>query len=123
DPLPGIRTELRLIADAGKTTIGSLITSLLAEAQHDLEVRAALVDRLFQPRRRAMAAAVRELQESGQIRSDADPRTIGDLLAGPLFYRMFVRHEPLTRRYADSVFDEVMAGLRPRTGKRGMRGR
>jgi AcrR family transcriptional regulator len=113
DPLRALRTEMRLIAGLGDAVIGKLITALLSEAHHDPEVRAALVQRLFNPRTRAMATVVARAQAGGSIRAELDPLTVVDLLVGPLFYRMFVRHEPLTAAFAQYTFDHVMAGLAP----------
>ena len=123
DPIEALRTELRLIADAGDTLLGRLFSALLAEAQHDLVVRAALIDRLFDPRRKAMARVVREAQEIGVIRRDVPAPVVVELLVGPLFVRMFVRHEPLTARFARQVFDQVFEGLAPPSRARGARRR
>ena len=113
EPLQALETEMRLIAGLGDELIGRLITALLASAEHDLEVRSALVDRLFNPRRHAMAAVVRRAQEAGAIRADLDPLTVVDVLVGPLFFRMFVRHERLDAGFARKAFDHVLTGLAP----------
>jgi AcrR family transcriptional regulator len=114
EPLGALRTEMRLIAGLSDGVIGRLITALLAEAQDDSEVRSALVEGLFQPRRRAMAAVVVRAQQAGLIRPDLAPLTVVDLFVGPLFFRMFVRHEPLTAGFADRAFEHVMSGFGPR---------
>ena len=36
---------------------------------------------------------------------------IVDLLVGPLFYRMFVRHRPLNGAFVSRVFQTVISGL------------
>jgi AcrR family transcriptional regulator len=123
DPMKALQTELRLIAEAGDMLLGQLFSSLLAEAQHDREVRAALIDRLFDPRRKAMARVVRKAQEIGVIRGDVPASLVVELLVGPLFVRMFVRHEPLTSRFAGHVFEQVLEGLAPHPRARGARRR
>jgi AcrR family transcriptional regulator len=123
DPMEALQTELRLIAGAGDALLGRLFSSLLAEAQEDLVVRAALVERLFDPRRRAMARVVREAQVSGVIRRDVPAPLVVEMLVGPLFVRMFVRHEPLTARFARRVFAQALAGLAPPARPRGARRR
>jgi hypothetical protein len=35
------------------------------------------------------------------------------MLFGPLFYRMFVQHEPVTVQFVDRVFQYVLQGLQP----------
>jgi AcrR family transcriptional regulator len=111
DPLGALHTELRLVAQAAEGLSGRLLISLLGEAEHDPDVHEALVQRLFTPRRVATAKVIREAQASGALRGDVPPRLAGDLLYGPLFYRKFVRHEPVTRAFANQVFEVVLAGL------------
>ena len=70
-----------------------------------------------------MARVVREAQEIGVIRRDVPAPVVVELLVGPLFVRMFVRHEPLTARFARQVFDQVFEGLAPPSRARGARRR
>jgi AcrR family transcriptional regulator len=111
DPLGAIRTEMRGIAAASDHLMGRLLTSLLGEAQHDPEIRAALLDGLFHPRTDATGKMIREAQKSGRLRKDLPAHVAVDLLVGPLFYRMFVRHQPLNDAFVSQVFRSVMRGL------------
>jgi AcrR family transcriptional regulator len=114
DPLRALRTEVRRGAVAANGLTGRLLTSLLGEAQQDLEVRAALLEGLFYPRREASAIVIRRAQASGAVRSDVPPSIATDLLFGPLFFRMFVQHEPVTEAFVKQVFQYVLEGLQPR---------
>ena len=111
DPLKAVRTEMRGIAAASDHLIGRLLTALLGEAQHDPEIRAALLDGLFHPRSAATGKMIRQAQESGLVRKDVPVPVAVDLLVGPLFYRMFVRHQPLGDAFVTQVFRNVMTGL------------
>lgn len=111
DPLGELRTELRLVAEAANALPGRLLISLLGEAEHDPDIRAALVDRLFNPRRKATAKVIHRAQDSGVLRRDVPPLVAVDLFFGPLFYRKFVRGEPATAVFVKQVFDNVLAGL------------
>ncbi len=111
DPLEAVRTEMRGIARASDHLMGHLLTALVAEAQRDPEIRTALLSGLFHPRSNATAKMVRKAQESGAVRKDIPALVAVDLLVGPLFYRMLVRHQPLTDAYVSQVFRVVTAGL------------
>jgi AcrR family transcriptional regulator len=74
DPLGAVRTEMRGIAAASDHLVGRLLTSLVGEAQHDPEIRAALLDGVFHPRSDATANMVRKAQAAGVVRRDV-PRT------------------------------------------------
>lgn len=119
DPLRGLNLELRTAGANADRVPGRLMVSLLGEAQHDPEVRAALLERVLLPRREVRVRAIRRAQDSGMLRRDLHPHVAVDLLWGPVFYRMLVRHEPVTPGFVTQVFESVMAGLKaaPRAAK------
>ena len=113
EPLQALRTELHSVAKAAGTLTGRLLGSLLGEAECDPEIRAALRKGLFNPRRRATAKVIRQAQVSGVLRQGVPPLVAVDLLYGPLFYRKFIRREPVTEVFVKQVFEHVLAGLGP----------
>lgn len=115
DPLRALHTELRRGAEAAVALPGRLLASLLWEAQHDPAVRAALLERVLLPRREARVRVIRQAQEAGMLRGDLPPKVAVDLLWGPVFYRMWVRHEPITSSFVTQVFENALAGLGSRS--------
>src|SRR5438552_11331081 len=73
DPVRALRTELLLVAEAAEALPGRLLMALLGEAQHDPDVRAALLGGLFDPRRRATAQVIRQAQDQGALRQGVPP--------------------------------------------------
>jgi len=112
DPLRALHNELRTAAGNAEGVPGRVLVSLLWEAQHDPEIQKALLERVLLPRRDARIRAVRQAQESGALRRDLPPNIAVDLLWGPLFYRMWVRHEPIDPSFVTQVFENLMAGMR-----------
>jgi AcrR family transcriptional regulator len=115
DPLQALRTELHLVARAADALPGRMLMALLGEAQNDPEVRDALLEGLFNPRRRATGDVIRKAQEQGAIRGGVSPLLAVDLIFGPLFYRRFLRQEPATEEFLKQTFELVLAGLAPRS--------
>jgi AcrR family transcriptional regulator len=115
DPMRAMSTELRGIAGAINGPLGRLLTSLLGDAQAEPQVRSALIERLFRPRSQASASNIARAQASGALRPDVPSHVAIDLLVGPLFYRMFVQHEPVTDTFVKQVLQYVVEGLQPRT--------
>jgi AcrR family transcriptional regulator len=114
DPLGALRKEMRGIAAASDDLMGRLLTSLLGEAQREPNVRSALLAGLFHPRSGATEKVIRQAQKSGLLRKDVPSQVAVDLLVGPLFYRMFVQHQPLNDAFVAQVFRGVMSGLESR---------
>jgi AcrR family transcriptional regulator len=113
DPLRALHNELCTAAGNADRVPGRVLTSLLWEAQHDPEVRKALLERVLLPRRESRLRAIRQAQEMGALRRDLPPNVAVDLLWGPLFYRMWVRHEPIDSTFVTQVFKNAMAGMGP----------
>ena len=118
EPVRAIVGELRDAAEALNGLTGKLLSALLGEAQHDAEVREELLDGLFRPRRASTARVIRRAQETGAIRPDVPPDIAADLLFGPLFYRMLVRHGPVSKAFMMQVFRYAMDGLQAPSASR-----
>jgi AcrR family transcriptional regulator len=111
DPLRALRTELSMVAEASDALPGRLLGALLGEIQRDQDVRDALVNGLFKPRRRATANVIHEAQLAGTLRKDVPPLFAVDLLFGPLFYRKYIRQEQVTAGFVKELFEFFLAGM------------
>lgn len=112
DPERALRREMKGVAEFSDRIPGQLLRALLGEAQRDPEVAAALVDGVFHPRSEASSRMIRRAQADGSLREDIPPLLAVDLLFGPIFYRMLVRHQPLNDAYVAQVFKYVREGLK-----------
>ena len=117
-PLRALRLELSRVAQAAGGLPGCLMLALVAEAQNDPSVRAALRKGLFNPRRKATAEVIRRAQAAGELGKAVPPRVAVDLLFGPVFYRRLLREEPVTEEFVRLVFESVRAGMGPPSRKR-----
>lgn len=93
---------------------GPLYRALVAEAQHDPAVAAGLDERFIRPQTERTVARVRRGQEQGQVSPDVDLDLVMTILSGPLYYRLLIAREPVSREFIDSVFATLFAGLGPR---------
>lgn len=111
NPLGELRKEMLTVGRASNALPGRLLLSLLGEGQNDPEVREALARGLFRPRRHATAEVIRQAQANGDLCKGIAPLVATDLLFGPIFYRRFVRHEPVTDAFVKQIFEYAMTGL------------
>lgn len=94
----------------------ALVRALLAEADAFPEVYRRYFDEIIDPRREAMYRIIRYGITTGEIRPDADPALINEVLGGPILARMGNRAtedlDPAatSRRLVDLVF----TGIQPR---------
>src|SRR5215213_653179 len=109
-----IRLHMRRLAEAFGGKMGRTVAALIAEGQADPELAEALRSRWLSVRR-TEAKEILELGiERGELRDDIDPEVAVDVLYGPIYYRMLVGHAPLDDEFADTLADNVFAGLAAR---------
>lgn len=89
------------------STMRRSLPALLVAAQRD-PVISSLHARFVQDRRQPIVERLRAAIDDGQIRGDADPELLVDLLSGPIFYRQLLRR---TRTSDDDVRAMVAAAL------------
>ncbi|MFI6517894.1 TetR/AcrR family transcriptional regulator [Spirillospora sp. NPDC050679] len=99
----------------GRPPWGPLYQDLIGEAQHDPAVAAALNERFIQPQTADTLALLKRAQERGQIAPDYDVDLAMEILSGPLYFRLLITQQPLTRDYLDGVLKAVFNGLAPRS--------
>jgi AcrR family transcriptional regulator len=117
------RTELRrqlraVIRAMHQSPAGRTLAVLVAEAQHDPEVTAALRERFLAVRREDAARLLERGRERGELRADLDSGVVIDALYGALYYRLLVSREPTGPEYADTLLDQLYPGLAGPSGGR-----
>jgi AcrR family transcriptional regulator len=94
------------------TPAGLVLRHFLAEGQVDEEFAFLFRDRFIKPRREAIGVIFDRAVERGQIRRGLDREIVLDLIYGPGFYRLLIRHEPLGRNTVDEMVSALFHGLR-----------
>src|SRR5262245_44593321 len=80
EPRRALHRELHRVAVAAEGLGGRILIALLGEAEREPELREALVQGLFTPRRKATAAVVEHGQQTGVFRSGIPPLVATDLI-------------------------------------------
>jgi AcrR family transcriptional regulator len=106
------KQQLRSLFAFFKTPAGLVLRHFLAEGQVDGEFASLFRDSFIKPRREAIGVIFDRAVERGQIRCGLDREVVLDLIYGPGFYRMLIRHEPLGRKKIDEMVSALFQGLR-----------
>ena len=94
-----------------QTPMGSMLTGLIAEAQHDPELRGAWRDRVLEPLRRQRRIMLDRAMARGEIAPSVDQEVVLDLLFGAAEHRLLLGHLPMTDGFIADVVDVIMAGI------------
>ncbi|MGW1466579.1 TetR/AcrR family transcriptional regulator [Streptomyces sp. NPDC002308] len=92
---------------------GPVFAQLIGAAQTDAELAGQFEHHYFGPRRREAFALLEKAKGRGQIRTDADPGLLVDLIWGACYIRLLLPHltDQLTEEFAPAVVDQALAGL------------
>jgi AcrR family transcriptional regulator len=93
---------------------GRILPGVLGELQRNPTFARVYVERVVQPRRRALVDLLTEARERGELRADADVEHVADLLGGPPFLRLLpLGLPPVGERYAEELLDTIWGGIAP----------
>ena len=98
--------------------MGPMLTGLIAEAQHDPELRGAWRDRVLEPLRTQHRVMLDRAIDRGEIASSVDRDVVLDLFFGAAEHRLLLGHLPMTGEFSAEVVDVILAGVaRPEDSK------
>ena len=109
-----LRLRVRRLIDAFNGPFGPIVAGLVAEGQSEPTVRQAFFDRWVSPRRSATVADLERGKSAGELRVDAEPELLNDLIFGAIYYRLLLRSGPLTRRLGEELVEQVLRENRAR---------
>lgn len=113
-PVGGTRAALRahlarLIDNLNSKLYGRTVRGLISDLGVDLELARGFRERVLARRVAATRELLRRGIDRGELRRDLDLELAVDLLLGPIYYRLTISGEPLTRAFVDRLVGAVMA--------------
>ncbi len=113
DLIAALRAWVRAVTE---TPMGSMLTGLIAEAQHDPELHAAWRDRVTEPLRRQRRIMLDRAIARGEIPASIDQEVVLDLLFGSAQHRLLLGHLPMTDDFIHDVVDVILGGIESAPG-------
>ncbi len=98
------------------TPMGRMLTGLIAEAQHDPELRAAWRERVLEPLRAQHRIMLDRAVARGEIPASVDQDVVLDLFFGAAQHRLLLGHLPLTEDFIADVVDVIFSGIQRPAG-------
>jgi AcrR family transcriptional regulator len=116
--LESIHQQMKRWVPIFRSRLGQMVATVIGAGQSQPEMLKAFQRHWVEPRRVEARRLLRRAMEDGTVRSDIDPDTALDLLYGPLYLRLLIRHAQLDSQFVDSVFRIVSPALRARNSSR-----
>jgi AcrR family transcriptional regulator len=109
--LDWIRDFVRVFGDP---LYGRILPVVLGELQRNPDFARVYSEQIVQPRYTAVLGLLKAAVERGELRPEADPEQIADLLAAPPFVRSLpVGLPPVSERYAEDLLETLWHGIAP----------
>jgi AcrR family transcriptional regulator len=110
DDLVAVSRAVRDVVES--STMRRSLPALLVAAQRD-PVISGLHAQFVRDRRQPIVERLRAAIAEGDIRADADPELLVDLLSGPIFYRQLLRRTRTSDRDVHAMVAAALASVRP----------
>jgi len=108
-----LRAQLGAFADLMlRSPAGPALRGLIAAAQSDDAVLAALQEHYVRPRRRIGGAALERAQQRGQLAAGVDVQVVVDQIWGACYYRLLTEPDTVTTGYLDALVSQALRGAR-----------
>ncbi len=105
--LQSIHVQMRRWAVIFRSPLGQIVATVIGAGQSEPEILEAFRSHWVEPRRVEARRLLKQAIKHGEIRSDLDPDTVLDLLYGPLYIRLLLKHAPLDEEFVDIIFEAV----------------
>ena len=106
-----VRLQMHLLAKLFAGKRGRVIAALVGEAQNDATVSRAFLKHWIAVRRHDTRQVLALGIARGELRPDLDLDVAMDALYGPIYYRLLVRHLPLSEAFVDKLAEHVLHGI------------
>lgn len=106
-----VRLQMRRLAQMLSSSSGRVVAALIGAGQDDADVARAFLDHWIAVRRRETRRVIELGITQGELRPDIDIEVAMDALYGPIYYRLMVRHLPLSEAFTDTLAEHVLRGI------------
>lgn len=105
------REQMQKLVKLMNSPRGEVLANVIGCGQADEELIEVYLENWLTPRREDAKRIFHRGVERGELRADVDAEVAIDALYSPLFYRLLLKHQPLTVEFVDNLLDIVMKGL------------
>ncbi len=105
------REQMQKLVKLMNSPRGEVLANVIGCGQADRELIAVYLENWLTPRREDAKRIFQRGVDRGELREGIDPEVAIDALYSPLFYRLLLKHQPLTDEFVDELVDLVMEGI------------
>lgn len=107
-----IRKQVRALIRLLNGFFGKVSADIIAEGQSDPTILEEYRDRYMSKRREFSAGVIVRATKNGEFKKEVDPELLIDMIYGPIYYRLLVRHQKLDQSFGDDLVGHLLAYLK-----------
>jgi AcrR family transcriptional regulator len=105
------REQMYKVVNLMNSPRGEVLASVIGCGQSNEELIAAFRDNWLTPRRNEAKKTFQQGVARGELKEGIDAEVVIDALYSPLFYRLLLKHQPLTQIFVNELVELVMQGV------------
>ncbi|MEM7725085.1 MAG: TetR-like C-terminal domain-containing protein, partial [Cyanobacteria bacterium P01_A01_bin.45] len=105
------REQMQKLVKLMNSSRGEVLASVIGCGQSNDQLISAFRENWLTPRREDAKLILQRGVERGELKKGIDAEVAIDALYSPLFYRLLLKHQPLTNEFIDNLIDLVLGGL------------
>lgn len=105
------REQMYKIVKLMNSPRGEVLANVIGCGQADEKLIAAFRENWLIPRREDAKRIFQRGVDRGELREGIDAEVAIDALYSPLFYRLLLKHQPLTEKFVNELVELVMKGI------------
>ncbi len=105
------RAQMHKLIKVMNSSRGEVLANVIGCGQANNDLITAFRKNWLLPRREDAKQIFQRGIERGELREDIDVEVAIDALYSPLFYRLLLKHQPLTNEFVDGLLDVAFKGL------------
>ena len=106
-----IAKQMKQLTQVFRGEVGRIVSEIIAAGQEDPDALENFRNRFLNVRRDAARQAIERGIASGEFDASLDPDVAMDILYGPIYYRLMVKHLPLDDEFATAISRRALRGL------------
>ncbi|HEO64531.1 MAG TPA: TetR/AcrR family transcriptional regulator [Spirochaetes bacterium] len=116
-PVEAIKEQVKRVVKLLLGPSGRIVAEIIGEGQSDAHVLEEFRERFFSKLFAPARAVIEWGKETGELDENLDTDLAMDLIYGPIYYRLLIGHQPLSKDFATVLTERVIMALKPISSK------
>ncbi|GMT49136.1 MAG: TetR family transcriptional regulator [bacterium] len=116
-PVEAIKEQVKRVIKLLLGPSGRIVAEIIGEGQSDPHILEEFRERFFSKLLAPARAVIEWSKETGELDKNLDTDLAIDLIYGPIYYRLLIGHQPLSKDFATVLTERIIMAFKPISSK------